>query len=291
MSDSTDSWNPKTIIHLLLRCGEIALKYYNSPSARLKEDRSIVTEADHEVEALLESHFDRPQDGSYIIGEETIDAKDPGYIEAAFQNTAWVVDPIDGTAPYAHHIPTWGISIARMVRGVLTDGGIYLPVTGEVFLTDGDRVRYGTMPNPGFFDEDSITWADIEPPNQREQKQLTSMIALSQGIAKGSGIRTRKPVQALGCAVVPLTYIMLDRYHAYTGKVKLWDIAGALPMLLRLGFLVQIAGGEPVTLEVDKRIYNLDRTSRDRWKIRKTMMCAATEEALSVVKQTMEDEL
>ncbi len=291
MSENSFVWDPQRIIRLLRRCGDIALGFYDDPSARLKEDRSIVTEADHEVEGLLESEFDMPSEGSYIIGEETVDSRDSSYIESAFHNISWIVDPIDGTAPYAHHIPTWGISIARMERARLTDGAVFLPVTGELFITEDRRVLYGSGHNRDDLDGQSIEWKPIDPPARRTPQDstrsgMTSMIALSQGIAKGRGIRTTRPVQALGCAVVPLTYIMLDRYFAYTGKVKLWDIAGVLPMLHRLGFIVRLSTGDSLTLDVDERAYILDEKSPDRWKIRATMLCAATEDALDAVTGT-----
>ncbi len=263
-------WRPAAITALLAECAEIALRHYETPEARLKSDRSLVTKADREVEAHFESRLDDPGGDSYIIGEETIDERGVGYVERAMRGVAWVVDPIDGTAPYAHHIPTWGISIGRMEAGRLTDGAIYLPVTDELFITDGSEVMYGPING----ESARIDAAPTRVP--KAERTSSGMIALTQGVAKGNGIDVANPVQALGCAVLPLTYLLLDRYIGYIGKVKLWDVAGVLPMLHREGFVAVFPDGTPVGLAVDETVYRLSTDDKGRWKLRNALVCAAT---------------
>ena len=196
-------WNPTDIRKIIKTCGDLALRYYEAPRTEIKSDRSLVTEADHAIETHLESVFDHPESGSYLIGEETIAHRSAAYVEDAFQNEAWIVDPIDGTAPYANHLPTWGVSIGRMVDGSLTDGAICLPVTNEIFFTDGPTVRYGTLTGE---------CRPIDPRAPRlgaDDEKKTGMIALTQALAKGRGIAVPNPVQALGCTILPLTYLLL----------------------------------------------------------------------------------
>ena len=101
-------WKVPVITEVLAECAEIALRHYHAPSVALKSDRSLVTQADHEVEAHFASRLDDPHRGSFVIGEETIHSRSAEYVDEAMKGIAWIVDPIDGTAPYAHHIPTWG---------------------------------------------------------------------------------------------------------------------------------------------------------------------------------------
>jgi myo-inositol-1(or 4)-monophosphatase len=258
-------------------CSEIALAHYHAPAAELKSDHSLVTLADHAIERFLEGLFDRPEEGSYIIGEETIASRSAEYVEAALSEVAYIVDPIDGTAPYAHHIPTWGISIARMERGRITDGAVYLPITDELFITDGKDVRYGPLEG----DLEIIEPQDARVPT--EKRTESGMIAVTQGIVKGQGMTVRNPIQALGCAVLPLCYLLLDRYIGYVAKVKLWDVAGVLPMLEREGFTCRLMDGTAIGTKVDDSIYLFTGEENDLWKIRDRMVCAASEDIVDYI--------
>ena len=59
------------------------------------------------------------------------------------------------------------------------------------------------------------------------------------------------------------------------GSVKLWDAAGALPILLRLGLEASLdVDGQlvPVTTAVDERTYDLSPDSPQRWSFRSTLL-------------------
>ena len=267
-------WNIQELNTILKHCGDIALRWYEMPRARLKDDLSIVTEADHEIENYLESIFSKPDQGTYIIGEENIHLKNSSYTDKAFSSVAWIVDPIDGTAPYSHHIPTWGISIARMEGGHLTDGAIYLPITGELFISDGSDVFY--CPNLRQQPDELLK---LEPVNPEVDKK--GMIALSQITAKQRLFSLPNPVQAIGCAVLPLSYLLLGRYLAYVGSVKLWDAAGAIPLLLRHGFSIALMNGVTIDGSIDSSTVILDQNDPNRWRFRDHLAIGSTPEAVA----------
>ena len=50
--------------------GRIALRYFNVVEARLKADRSVVTAADEEIEALLRQRIGEAYPEHGILGEE-----------------------------------------------------------------------------------------------------------------------------------------------------------------------------------------------------------------------------
>jgi len=268
-------WKMEDVLTALLDAGEVALHYYDHPDARLKSDKSIVTDADHAIEHDLEKLFNHPENGSYLIGEETVDTKSNAFIEEAFRNVAWIVDPIDGTACYAHHIPIWGISIARMERGTITDGGIYLPVTGEVFISEGPAILYGSMPGT------RMTPQDLSPVEiVKNAPDVSGMIAVTQSIVKHGSLSLGNPVQALSCAVVPLTYLLLGRYIAYLGTLKLWDIAGCTALLNRAGYTCMFENGDVLGADVTESFYNLEPDHPRRWWLKERMLCAGSPDAI-----------
>lgn len=80
-----------------------------------KDDRTEVTEADRDAEALLAERVlgERPDHG--FFGEEH---GSQGDVDSPWQ---WVVDPIDGTSGFVRGIPVWATLIALMhaERGVV----------------------------------------------------------------------------------------------------------------------------------------------------------------------------
>lgn len=251
--------------------GRIALRYYDNPPTEYKRDRSPVTAADREIERLLGESFDRPKEGSFLIGEETLDGRDDDYLERAMRSTAWVVDPIDGTALYANHLPCWGVSVGMMEHGRLTEGAVYFPLDDELFVSDGGSVLHG---RPGALDR-------IEP--VRRPFSQGGMIAITQEIARHLGIEVSNPVYAGGSAVYPLMQLLLGRFIAYVGQLNLWDAAGSLPLLLRGGFDLRLEQGGTVTEAVDAEAYFVSPNDARRWRYRSNLICSATPESREAV--------
>lgn len=106
--------------------GLVAMSHFRRCGHSWKDDGTVVTEADREIEALLRSRIGAafPEDG--VIGEEL------GVIEAR-SGHSWVVDPIDGTAWFALGLPMFGILVARCFGGVPELGVVHFPVTRETW--------------------------------------------------------------------------------------------------------------------------------------------------------------
>ncbi|MEK7641192.1 MAG: inositol monophosphatase family protein [Patescibacteria group bacterium] len=93
--------------------------------------RSIVTAGDHGAEKILVEKILRDFPQSKILSEEDADnpnmlkKDDPaGLFEAPL---AFIIDPIDGTAPYGSFLGTWCVSAGVMVNGNLFGGAVYAP--------------------------------------------------------------------------------------------------------------------------------------------------------------------
>lgn len=265
-------WRIDTVLKAMTKAADIAIAFYEKPGTRIKSDRTLVTEADLQIENALCGIFENPADGSYLIGEETVHQKGRPYLESALDRVAWVVDPIDGTAPYAHHIPTWGISIARMERSVISDGAIYLPITGEVFITQHDGILHGIA------HQNELTESDLAPLNViRREPDEGGMIAITQSFAKRGYIDSPNPVQALACAVMPLSYLLLGRYLGYVGTLKLWDIAGALALLSNADFHCTMIDGTIVGRRVTNEKYAIDHNDpHKRWQMTDLCVCGSS---------------
>ena len=266
------SWDRVEIARLLLEAGILARSKQRGIVYERKSDRSLVTEADRAVEAMLSNALEDVEAGKYIIGEETVFDRGEDYIASAMAAETFVIDPIDGTVPYAHQLPNWGVSLGRMVGGRLLDGAVFLPAIGEIVISDGDDVYEGVR-EVGDTDPGAWSWRKLDPPSS--DREGDRLIAITQAVAKRGRVELPNPLMVVGAAVIPLVGLAQGRFAGYLGSVKLWDIAGALPLVLRQGFSVTVSpGGErrEVTTEVNDATYQLGPESRNRWKLQTDLL-------------------
>ncbi len=111
------------------RAGVIMKSYFLSRDADaiLKADRTIVTQADTEINSLLIARSKEafPQYG--VLGEEE------NYVVSDATHT-WVCDPVDGTQPYAQGLPISTFSLALVnSQGDSVLGVIYDPFSNRLY--------------------------------------------------------------------------------------------------------------------------------------------------------------
>jgi myo-inositol-1(or 4)-monophosphatase len=106
----------------------VADYFVKGTEIRTKESYNLVTDADVHAEQrigeVIHAHF--PDHA--ILGEEAHNA-------AGDSVNLWVVDPLDGTNNFAHHIPHFAVSIGFYHRGVAEVGVIVNPITQDWFFT------------------------------------------------------------------------------------------------------------------------------------------------------------
>lgn len=103
------------------QAGGLALRYFDADfDVEWKDDRSPVTVADREAEALLRATLLEafPNDG--FLGEEFGDT--PG--SSGFR---WIIDPIDGTRNFVRRIPIWGTLVGLEYQGEPVAGVVEVP--------------------------------------------------------------------------------------------------------------------------------------------------------------------
>lgn len=106
----------------MLRNGQAATQ-----SAVLKPDRTFVTDLDAAIEARLREMIRATYPEHGIVGEEDVSLN-------THADYVWVLDPIDGTAPFIAGVPVYGALIALAYRHEPVIGIIDMPVTDERWL-------------------------------------------------------------------------------------------------------------------------------------------------------------
>ncbi|NIM29436.1 MAG: hypothetical protein GTO28_16570 [Gammaproteobacteria bacterium] len=114
----------------------------------LKADESLVTTADVETERVFRARVAERFPHMGILGEELGDS-DPD------SDYRWIIDPIDGTAEFARHVPLYGCIIGlhyrqRPLVGVIDHRAMHLRCHGAYGLgafANGERVRIDDWPS------------------------------------------------------------------------------------------------------------------------------------------------
>lgn len=94
---------------------------------RHKADRTVVTQADTSIEAMVREQVAGAFPDDHVLGEE-----EGGGQRAT--GRVWIVDPIDATANYARGIPIWATLIALQVDDEVVMGVVNAPAIGERYV-------------------------------------------------------------------------------------------------------------------------------------------------------------
>jgi 3'(2'), 5'-bisphosphate nucleotidase len=94
-----------------------------------KEDRSVVTEADHAAEAVIVAGLRNALPNCLVVAEEEIAAGAVKHPTDEF----WLVDPLDGTREFSSGGDDYAVNIGLVRNGVAVMGVVGVPATGMIY--------------------------------------------------------------------------------------------------------------------------------------------------------------
>jgi myo-inositol-1(or 4)-monophosphatase len=203
-----------------------------------KSARDVVTEADHESEALILAAIRARFPADAILAEETGEHRAiAGESPTSGRGRVWIVDPLDGTVNYANGLPVFCVSIALVADGVPVVGVIHDPTRGELFGA--------TAGGPATLNGQAIHASD----KQRLSDFVISM-SLNGRTATSRARDVRKAIRisrSMGSAALALAYVANGRFDALVqqGGLSAWDVAAAGLIAERGGAVVTSMSGGP----------------------------------------------
>ena len=270
------AWDLEQIVEILQECGKLALDIQLSARRSIKADDTLVTEADTRIEALI---MERLGPNPLFIGEETAQTHGDEYHREALGGSCYVIDPVDGTMLYANGLPGWGVSIGYMVNGTLCEGAILFPGSGEILISRGSEVLYARSPEKPCpaFDE----LRPLPPPEAAGE-----VISVNQTIVKQGCYGGDLTVLSTGSCVSSVLYLAQGGSMGYLTKSRLWDLAGGIPLLFKLGIRAYSLDGREFSAEVSNEYWHIPPTSSETyWKIREQTLFCADRQSFEVIMQ------
>jgi len=195
-----------------------------------------VTEADRGAQRRVVERVTEQYPDDAIVGEEGDQRSTlrPG-------ETAWVIDPIDGTTNYVRGIPVWMTSVAAVEDGETVAAANVCPPLG---------IEYHAGTHGATCDGEAATVSDVDElasslvgPTLRYDRECT-YAALLDAISPVVG-----DVRRFGSAQATLSFVADGRLDAAVGLLKAhpWDTVAGVHLIERAGGRVTDLDGEPWT--------------------------------------------
>jgi len=223
------------VIDLAKAAGEIVRAGFdNKHTIGYKSAVDVVTESDKNSEAYILKQIRANFPQHAILTEES-------GAHAGESEHLWIIDPLDGTVNYSHHLPIYSISIAYQLQGQLQLGVVYDPTHDECFSAE----------------KGAGAWLNGQPIHAADTAELIDSLLvtgfpydlLSSEMHNidyfGYFSRRSQGVRRLGSAALDLCYVAAGRLDGYWElSIKNWDIAAGTLIAREAGAVVSKIDGE-----------------------------------------------
>jgi myo-inositol-1(or 4)-monophosphatase len=221
--------------------GEILMARRESFKWREKGPKDLVTEADIASQTRIREILLGEFPDHDFLGEEQLEGPAMGQPGAEYR---WIVDPLDGTSNYVHHLQPFAVSIALERRGEILVGVVFDPVVGECYTAargSGAFVNGKRLTTSGCSAIESALLA----------------VSFSARVPRGSieisrfveALHAAQSIRRLGSAALNLSYLAAGRLDAYYAtSVSSWDVAAGVLLVEEAGGLVTSLDGSPLNL-------------------------------------------
>ena len=215
--------------------------------AQTKADKSPVTVADQESEAVILEGLARAAPGVAVVSEEAAAA---GHIPAV-GGTFFLVDPLDGTKPFIRREPQFTINIALIEDGNPVFGLVYAPALEDFYVTVGPGQAAAARLPPSA-EACSLAACGLAPvrtrvPDPNALGALVSQIHLDKATQR---FLDRYPVVERRAVSSSLKFGLMARGEAdiypRAGPTSEWDTAAGHAVLAAAGGTVTAFDGGPL---------------------------------------------
>lgn len=191
-----------------------------------------VTEVDRAAESRVRTLLAEHRPGDSIVGEEEGGSHTDG--------RTWIVDPLDGTVNFVHHVPHVAVSVALYEQEQGLVGVVADVMRNEVFSAElGSGAFVGDRPlrvsSTEAIDRSLI---GIGFPYDRDERSVEYSRTVQRILEKAQGIRR------LGSAALDLAYVASGRLDGYVeSSLHPWDIAAGAILIIEAGGTVTTTAG------------------------------------------------
>lgn len=222
------------------RAGEILCNYWGKThTVEKKGPMNLVTEADLASEKAIIQLI------RAAFPDHTILAEESGVTSGA-QSCEWIIDPLDGTTNYAHHLPEFSLSIGFAFEGEIVFGLVLNPITQELFCgtrghgatLNGRPIRASGTKTVG----ESLLVTGFPYDFQSMIRPL--ILRFERCLLAAQGVRR------LGSAALDLCYVACGRFDGFWEQnLAPWDTAAGMVIAREAGATISDFSNGPYSIE------------------------------------------
>lgn len=235
------------LLPAVLNAGRIEMHHFTTGvKIEQKADKSPVTVADREAEAIIVEALARAAPTIPIVAEEAAAA---GLLPPPSE-TFFLVDALDGTHGFVRGKPEFSVNIALIRNSQPVFGMVYGPASGRLFVTKSDGKSYGAELSPDADERavKALRWSKLTSrvPNREQLVAFNSRSsgAVSSEFLEELGVKEARP---LGSS---LKFCMIANgegdLYARFGNTCEWDTAAGQAILEAAGGTVTTIDGAPL---------------------------------------------
>ena len=220
-----------------------------------KKQNEIVTSSDLFIETEIIKAIKASFPDDYFHSEEF-------NRDTLLKDRTWLIDPIDGTSNYVHHLDLYVVQIALFDKGEVVLSYIYAPKLGKIYHAVKGEGAY--LNGKRIF-----AYAEGEEPNR-----LMSMVGLSHQTTKDKRMfmrmidfsyRNRIKVRILGTLGLEMALMAEGSFVLlYTDVTNFWDIAPGLLLVKEAGGIIVNHEGKPYTMGESHMIVCCDEAMKEQ---------------------------
>lgn len=214
------------VITLVHEVGDfLYLRAGRKKKVRYKGAVDLVTQYDRQSQFMLVNRCLERFPSFGILSEENVAI-------AGSMPGRWIIDPLDGTTNFAHHLPIWALSIALEYDGEIVLGVVYDPTRREIF--------HAVKGKGAFLNNKRITVSRV-----RKLTRALLVTGFPYDIREsrennldhfGHFALCAQAVRRLGSAALDLCYTACGRFDGYWElKLSPWDQAAGSLIVLEAG--------------------------------------------------------
>ncbi len=193
----------------------------------------------------LVSYVDRKAEERLVLGlsellPEAGFLTEEGTVSTIDSEYQWVIDPLDGTTNFLHHLPLYSVSVALRRGHEALVGVIYAPAMDEMFYAwkgggcwlNGSRVQ--VSPKSTLASSLLVTGFPYY-----DYGRMEAYLAVFQSLMKMT-----RGLRRLGSAAIDLAWVAAGRFDAfYEYGLNPWDVAAGILLVEEAGGLVSDFSG------------------------------------------------
>lgn len=230
------------LCQMALDAGALIMRHYrDGVTEEKKADKSPVTQADREAEALLEKALAELVPHVQVIGEEACADSLPTQLDDMF----FLLDPLDGTRDFVAKRDNFTVNIGLVHKHYPIAGVIYAPVHEKLYFSGADCAHRLQIAPDGNLD---IQAAEKLTTEKIDARGVHIIASFSHRGEKTDQMIASLNVKSTIAAASSYKFCLLaegtaDFYPRY-GRTMEWDTAAGQAILEAAGGIVTTEGGE-----------------------------------------------